>query len=120
MPEKRTETGDDAVIRDVAHAIAASKCWIARQWGGPLAASAVADHEGECAWCEFDGPYIIEKLEEFNEWSGLTMVERVDADDPMMRPLRGTVETFAALDREEQRMLVREAQGYTTEPLVQR
>ncbi len=116
MPEKRTE--DDAVIRDIASAIAAGKCWIARQWGGPLADSAVADHQGECVWCEFDGDYIIGRLEEFNDWSGLTRVEYVDPGDPLLRPLRGSVESFMALDRVEQRALVRDAQGYNTEPLA--
>lgn len=119
--EKRTERKmDDSVIRDPAHAIAAGKCWIARRWGGLLAESAIADHPTDCAWCEFEPDYIIEKIEEFQEWAGLTRSDTVDTGDPLVRPLRASVEGFAMLPVEEQRRLVRDAQGFTTDPLVDR
>ena len=119
MSAKRTETPeDDAVIRDPAHAVAASKCWISRRWGGPLAQSAVAEHTEECAWCEFDPDYIIAKIEEFLEWAGLTRMDRLDSGDPLVRPLRAPVEGFMILSADEQRRLVRDAQGFTTEPLT--
>jgi hypothetical protein len=107
---RRTEEIDEAVIRDPAHAAAAAKCWLFRKMGkiGPIS----PNHPEPCAWCEFDLDYILEKIAEFNEWAGFEDIDRFDVGDPLVRPIRPSVENFMQLPRPEQGRLVRVAQGY--------
>jgi hypothetical protein len=101
---------DDAVIRDPAFAAAAGKCWLARMMGGKVG-SVVADHPEECSFCEFDPEYLIDRIEEFLRWAGLDAVDEIKRGEPEVRPLRATVEAFQMMGAEEQRRLVRKAQG---------
>jgi len=107
---RRTEEIEQATIRDPAHAAAAAKCWLFRKMGkiGPIS----PNHPEDCAWCEFDLDYIVDRIAEFNTWAGFDQLERFDIGDPLVRPIRSDVENFMQLPREEQAHLVRIAQGY--------
>lgn len=105
---------DDSVIRDPAFAAAAGKCWIARMMGGRVG-SALADHPEECAFCEFPPEYLVGRIEEFMHWAGLNPVDEFKPGEPMVRPLRSSVEVFQMLPTAEQQRLVRRAQGQTEE-----
>lgn len=106
-----TERGkDDAVIRDPAFAAAAGKCWLARMMGGKVG-SVVADHPDECSFCEFDPEYLIDRIEEFLHWAGMTRDDAVRYGEPIVKPLRHQVEAFMMTSDDEQRRLVQKAQG---------
>jgi hypothetical protein len=107
--------GPDTFIRDPAFAAAAAKCFLTRRFGRSVA-GIIADHPGECVFCEYDLDYLAGRLDEFNEWAGLKGETNHDPNDPLVRPLRADVEGFMMLPRDEQLNLVRAAQGYGDEP----
>ncbi len=105
-------TKEEAVIRDPAYAAAAGKCWLARMMGGRVG-NVVADHPGECSFCEFEPEYLIGRIEEFLHWAGLNPIDEIRIGEPILRPLRNQVESFQMLGDAEQKALVRKAQGHT-------
>lgn len=93
-----------AAIRDPAVAIAVAKCWLASEYGRSLPGIPVtAFHPEECPFCEFDRDGMMEALEEFVAWSGISSDEET--------PLRLQIESWMTLPAEVQRQHVQRAQG---------
>jgi hypothetical protein len=96
-----------SVIRDPAVAIAASKCWLASMMNkaGALPGVPPLDsfHPAECTFCDFDRDGIIQALEEFAAWAGISKDEET--------PMRAEIERFLTLPGYQQSAFVRRAQG---------
>ena len=94
-----------AAIRDPAVAIAVAKCWLASKYGAspPDIPAVTVFHPEECPFCDFERDGMMEALEEFVAWSGISSDEET--------PLRLQIESWLTLPSEVQEQHVKRAQG---------
>lgn len=114
MAEERKRRGrpEDAYIRDPAVAVAIAKCVLARMFVPTVLGDMRMLHPEECGFEEMDTDYLLEKLIEFNTWSGTDPVDHYNPGEPPMSALQPRIEQWNRLEPDQQRALVRQAQGY--------
>lgn len=113
MTERR-DRSKPPPIRDVAIAVAAAKCVVARDIGESSIGALTPRffHPKECAFCEMETEWLREAVAEFNEWAGLNPATVIDPGFPELQKLQPSVESFTLLPMEEQAIRVQRAQGY--------
>lgn len=115
MTEPREGRGRTQV-RDPSQAIAMAKCWLAT-WvrrAGPISQLQGLPEEGsfhpeKCAYCDMPRDFLVQMLEEFRDWSGISQ-KIGDFEVYEDAPLRLAMESFMTLPADEQTRLVRKAQ----------
>lgn len=100
-------------IRNPAEAIAMAKCWLntwvtrakAAKIDLGVGLNSLALHPAPCVYCKEPRDLLIQTLEDFKEWSGISN------DSFTKDPFRLEIEQWLTLPAEEQERLVRKAQA---------